>query len=120
MKTQFSLPKITLTAVFAVVLVGISGLGQSSLAQFTNKDSEGYQSNEQDALYGSGSDGFNPMELIHRANLGNGRSSEEFDRDTQQNISNSAADFRKQQLERMNNRNSSTPSTPTSTEPTNK
>ncbi len=120
MKTLFSLPKITLSLSLGIILVGISGLGQASLAQFTNKDSEGYQSNEQDALYGSGSDGFNPMELMHRANLGNGRSSEEFDRESQQNISNSAADFRKQQLERMNGQNSSPPSTPAAIEPTNK
>jgi hypothetical protein len=114
MQSLFSLSQITLSLTFFF----ISGIRQPTLAQFSNTDSDGYQSNERDPLYGS--DGLNPIDLIHNASQINDRSGEDFDRDSQQSISNSAADFRKQQLERLNNQKPQSPSASTSIEPTKK
>jgi hypothetical protein len=41
----------------------------------------------------------NPLELIHRANLGNGRSMNDYREDQQQNFNDAAAAFRAQQQE---------------------
>jgi hypothetical protein len=113
MKTLFLILKNTTSLTLGIILAGMFNFSPASLAQVSNSDSDGYQSNEKDALYGGDGFSLNPMELIHRANLNNGRSGEEFEQESQQNMSTSAADFRKQQLERLNNRSST--STPTST-----
>ena len=120
MQTLFSLSQITLSLTFSLALVLSPGIQQPTLAQFSNSNSDGYQSNERDPLYGSDGINLNPMELMHRAGQMNDRSGEDFDRDSQQNITNSAADFRKQQLERMNNQKPQSPSASTSIEPNNK
>ncbi len=77
----------------------ITLLPNSIKAQAVNlKEPEPFQSNEKSTLYG---DGFNPMDLIHNANLLNNRSSSDFAEDTNSNINKAADDFKKQQLERM-------------------
>jgi hypothetical protein len=86
-------------------------LTTSALAQ--NQDNEGYQSNEQDSLYGDGISGINPLDLIHRAKLNNDRSTEEFDRDSQNHLNNSASEFKRLQQERILQQNF-----PTQTQPT--
>jgi hypothetical protein len=118
MQSLFSLPQITLGFTFGVALLLSSGISQPTLAQFSNSNSDGYQSNERDPLYGGDGIDINPMDLIHNAGQMDRRSGEDFDRDSQQSITNSAADFRKQQLERINNQKQQTPSA--STSPTNK
>ena len=66
---------------------------------YNSKDTDVFQSNEVDPL--TGNSGFNPMDLIHNANLLNIRNSEEFIQDSNEQIDSAASDFRKQQLQRM-------------------
>jgi hypothetical protein len=99
MKNYFFQLTITLSLGFTLALV--SGFGQSSLAEYKTPENDGYQSNEQDSFYGSGGTGFNPLELIHRANLNNGRSLEEFNSDSQLHLENSASEFKRLQQERL-------------------
>ena len=49
---------------------------------------------------------FNPLDLIHRANLSTGRSTEEFSQESQQNLNNAADEFKRQQQERLNQQSS--------------
>ncbi len=73
------------------------------LAQSVNeKPPQPFQSNEQDSLY---REGFNPMDLIHNSRFLNGRSSGDFATDTDENLDKAAQDFKKQQLERMQQQN---------------
>ena len=81
-----------------------------TLAQ-DNDQNGNYQSNEKDSMSGT-LGGIDPIDLIHNANLSNGRSSEEFNKDSQTQIQNSAEEFRRLQQERMQQDNS----TPASTE----
>lgn len=77
----------------------ISFFSTPIFAQAINeKEPNPFQSNEQNPLYG---DGINPMDLIHNANLLNNRSAYDFQEDTNNNINKAADDFKKQQLERM-------------------
>ncbi|HEY9813515.1 MAG TPA: hypothetical protein V6D31_08260, partial [Candidatus Sericytochromatia bacterium] len=68
------------------------------------------QAQERDPLTGSSNDGFNPLDLIHRANLGSLRTYEEFSAEQRTNLNSAADDFRKRQLEmiRKMNQNSAT------------
>jgi hypothetical protein len=78
----------------------ISSLNQASFAQVTNnQNSDGYQQNEQDSFGGQG--GFNPFNLIHNANLGISRSMGEFKQETEQNLNDAAAEFKRLQIERI-------------------
>jgi hypothetical protein len=93
-------------------VLGIIALTPAVFAQTSDPANEGYQSNEQDSLYGEGLTGINPLDLIHRAKLNNGRNSEEFDRDSQNNLNNSASEFKRLQQERILQQNQGTPTTP--------
>jgi predicted outer membrane lipoprotein len=77
------------------------GLITPELAQSQNTDDEDvYQDNEKDTMSGS-LGGINPIDLIHDANLSTGRNAEEFNTDSQIQIEDSAAEFRRLQQERM-------------------
>ena len=79
-----------------------------AIAQQTNpQDPAPYQENEYDSM-GSSSFGnsFNPLDLIHRANLSTDRSTEEFSEESQQNLNNAADQFKRQQQERLNQQSS--------------
>jgi hypothetical protein len=93
--------RLTSTISLGVVLTIIFGISESTLAQYKAPENDGYQSNEQDPLYGTGGTNFNPLELIHRANLNNGRSIEEFNTESEANIQNSADEFKRLQQERI-------------------
>ena len=87
----------------SLVLIGVH---RSAFAQ-TAGDLDGigsFPSNERDSFSG-GSD-LNPFDLIHNARLGNSRSIEEFNEDSQQNLDDAAADFKRQQQELLLNQNS--------------
>ena len=62
-----------------------------------------FQSNEQDANGSSFGNSFKPLDLIHRVNLSNGRDAEEFNNDSAVNINNAASEFKKLQLEKLQN-----------------
>jgi hypothetical protein len=107
-----SLVRITLSLGAGAALSLISGLGQQpALAQSTNpSDSELYPSNEQDSFSGGmGGSSFNPIDLMHRANLGNERSMGEYMNDQQESLSEESTDFRRQQQQLMQNQQSSSP-----------
>ncbi len=86
----------------ATITVLIPSYTQSVNAQYqSTEDNPGYQSNEKDSLYGEGISGINPMELIHRANLSNGRSLEEFNQESAGQIQDSASTFKLLQQQRI-------------------
>ncbi|MBE9168560.1 hypothetical protein IQ238_13915 [Pleurocapsales cyanobacterium LEGE 06147] len=90
---------VTLSLGFALAL--IFGLDRATLAQSQTPENDGYQSNEQDALFGNSSSGLNPLELMHRVNMMNRRGMDEFNNDSQINIQNSAEEFKRLQQERF-------------------
>jgi hypothetical protein len=92
----------------ATVVFGQSTLAQSvnpqSVNPMDNRDRDGYQSNEQNALGGSFGNSFDAFDLIHRANMNRGRSAGEFQQDTDSGIRNAADEFKRQQNERLQER----------------
>ena len=70
-------------------------------SQYVDPNDQDYQSGEKDSLYGDGITGINPMDLIHRANLSGGLSSDEFSEQSQGQIQDSAVEFKRLQQERM-------------------
>ena len=96
------LAKISLTLGLGASLVLITG-NSFTFAQ-TAADLEGvgtYPANERDSF--SGGTDLNPFDLIHNARLGNGRSLEEFNQESQQNLDDAAAEFKRQQQELLLN-----------------
>lgn len=99
MKNQLKSLNILLSlGIFTALLPGYS---TPVKAQYQINDEPGYQSNEKDSLYGDGITGINPMELIHRANLSNGISTEEFNQNSEIRIQNSASTFKQLQQQRI-------------------
>ena len=74
------------------------GFSISAKAQ-SGVDDQGYQSNEQNGLEGSG--GLNPLDLIHRSQQFGRRSASEFEEESSGQINNSAADFKRLQQQRL-------------------
>jgi hypothetical protein len=70
-----------------------------------------YQSNETDPTKGQ-LGGFDPMSLIHNANLSRSRNGNDFAEDSQRNLSKAAADFKKMQQQQL--QQNSEPSQPSS------
>ena len=101
MSTKKSLWQLSITLSLGVALTLISGWRVNTSAQYKAPEDEGFQSNEQDAMFGRGSTGFNPLDFIHRANLSNGRSVEEFSSESETNIKDSASEFKRLQQERL-------------------
>lgn len=101
MKTQSLLTKIILGCSLGITLSFVLGWGQITFAQVNNSQDE-YQSNEEDS-FGTGSGNINPFDLIHRANQTKGRNAQEFDSDTDRNLQDSAAEFRRAQQQRIDN-----------------
>jgi hypothetical protein len=81
-------------------------VGESAtLAQVANpNESQPFQSNEVDSLGGSTfGNSLNPFDLIHRNNMGPGRSANEFSSDMHKSLDDAAAEFRRLQQERWQN-----------------
>ena len=97
MKNQLSQIAISL-GLGATITLGVTSPVR---AQYVDPNDRGYQSGEKDALYGDGITGINPMDLIHKANLSGGLSAEEFNEQSQGQIQDSAAEFKRLQQERM-------------------
>lgn len=92
--------------VFALVLLLINSpsvFAQSSTATLTEDD---FPTNEQNPNGSSFGNSFNPLDLIHRANMSNGRDAEEFNQDSSKNIKDAAAEFKRLQMQRLNNQQS--------------
>lgn len=99
MSTKKSLWQLSITLSIGVTLSLLSVATAS--AQYKAPGDDGFQSNEQDALFGGGTTGFNPLEFIHRANLNNGISLEEFNSESATKIKDSASEFKRLQQERL-------------------
>jgi|GEM_PF-3471516 len=91
---------------------------QPTLAQTQhNSTSTGFQDNEANFFDGSEQGSFNPLDIFHGVNLGSKTTPGEFRQNTRRSLDNSAAEFRRQQLERIRQQqqqNSPTPPTPES------
>ena len=109
MSIKKSLWQMGMSVSLGVVLASISSWGTAS-AQYRPPEDDGFQSNEQDSLFGGNSTGLNPLDLIHRANLSNERSLEEFSSESETNIKDSASEFKRLQRERLIQQQQSRPS----------
>ena len=99
MINQLKLLNIVLS--LGMITASIPGYSPSTLAQSQLNQDPNYQSNEKNSLYGDGITGINPMELIHRANLSNGRTMEEFNQESAGQIQNSASEFKRLQQQKI-------------------
>lgn len=83
----------------------LTGIPEVAQAQYKAPGSDDpFPSNEQDSLTG-GAGGFDPMTLIHNANLSRSRSGGEFAEDTQRSLGDAAEQFKllqQQQLQEVN------------------
>ncbi|MEC4805569.1 MAG: hypothetical protein SAJ12_14545 [Jaaginema sp. PMC 1079.18] len=103
------------TAAIAGMFVGVA---QNAIAQDTTpinpvtpSNNGTFQNNEIGAFDGLENGSFNPLDLFHRMNLGGRRSLGEFRQDQNNNLDNAAAEFRRRQMELLNN-NGNAPTTP--------
>jgi len=98
--TNFKYLSISLVS----ALTFVACLAQLTLAQSLNEQ-DNFQSNEVDSFGGStfGGGSLNPLDLIHRANLSNGRSVDEFNQDSSENLNDAATDFKRKQQEMLLN-----------------
>lgn len=89
----------------AIAIVGISGvlaLPTPSLAQSTTPAGEKpFTANEVDPTKQGLGNGFDPMSLIHNANLSRSRTGEDFAEDTQRTLNDAASEFKRQQQQRL-------------------
>lgn len=85
-------------AAIALSALGLSAalLGVETRPAVAN---EPFPVNDQDDIYG-GRD-FDPIDLIHEANLNRGQTPQEFREQTRDNIDSASRDFRQMQLERI-------------------
>ncbi|ELR98619.1 hypothetical protein [Gloeocapsa sp. PCC 73106] len=97
---MFSFKSISLSLFFLA-------LATPSLAQINNPNTGNYQQSEYSTF--TGSSGFNPLDLIHRANQGTPRDVQQFQSDSDQNINDAAADFKRQQQEQFQNQSQPQP-----------
>lgn len=106
--------KLLLNLTFVAATVGLlTSLSGSASAQLDPSKTDGqYQSNEQSATSSSAfGNSFNPLDLIHNANLRRSRGSDEFQEDTNTNLNQAADQFKKLQQQRLQNEQSN-PTTP--------
>jgi hypothetical protein len=116
MKTQL-LP--VLTKLFArTSLVVLAGMGvvscllpQPSLAQTTyDQPLDDFQPQNNNQSWGSENGGsFSPLDMIHRAQQGTLRSSEEFSTEQRENLNSASSEFRRLQLQRIRQLNQASP-----------
>ena len=78
----------------------IASFSSPGLAQ-AGTDDQGYQSSEKNGIYGDAPSGLNPLDIMHRAQQMNRRSSEEFNEESQAQINNSVSDFKRLQQQRI-------------------
>ncbi|MEB3827488.1 hypothetical protein [Phormidium sp. CCY1219] len=88
--------------------------GQSAVAQESNGADdliEPQLENSRDPFDGTTGEGetFDVLDIIHRANLGGGRSMQEFRLEKEENINDAAAQFRMRQLELLRNQSEGIP-----------
>jgi hypothetical protein len=77
-----------------------------------------FQNNEIGAFDGLEQGSFHPLDLFHMMNMGGRRSLGEFRQEQNNNLNNAAQEFRRQQLELLDNNNQNVPMVPEPTEDT--
>lgn len=91
-------------AILAVVSGTYLVLPTKVVAQATHIDPlEGVQTQDAGSDPLSSNSGFSVFDMIHRARLGNSRSIQEFRTEQRQQLDDAAAEFRRQQLDRIQN-----------------
>ena len=90
--------KSTIGLSLGVIVTLVGGFNSSTLAQ---SDDSVYQSNEKDSLYGDTPGGLNPLDLMHRAQQLDRRSTEEFNTESKIQIDSSVSDFKRLQQQRI-------------------
>ncbi len=96
----------TRTCALALGVIGAIAIIPTTLAQSIDlsdptPDENTFQNNEQDGNYGELGNIFNPLDLIHRANLGRSRNAGDFAEDTQTGLNRAAEDFKKLQQQQL-------------------
>lgn len=116
MKTQL-LPVLT-QLLAKTSLVALAGMGfvscllpQASLAQTTyDQPLDDFQPQNNNQSWGSENGGsFSPLDMIHRAQQGTLRTSEDFSSEQRENLNSASSDFRRLQLERLRQQNQASP-----------
>ncbi len=94
--TKNSFAKYSITSTFVAALAIMASFSQPAFSQTNDidEDAVGFPSFSSDASQFRGS--LNPLDLIHRSRLGNDRSAEQFQEDSNQNLDNAADDFKRQ------------------------
>lgn len=77
-----------------------AGFNTSAFAQF-NPDNEGSQSNERNTFFGETTGDLDPIDLMHRAQQANRRSTSEFNEEYQGQLDNSVSDFKRLQQQKI-------------------
>ena len=86
-------------------------LTMPSVAQ--TSDDDVYQNNESSTIFG-GDENFNPFDLIHNSRFNNGRSAEQFQSESNENIDDAAASYKQNLLlyfQQQKANNAATPDT---------
>ena len=92
---------IGLSVLSALSIGAIVGFGEPAQAQYTVPGEDNpFPANEQDPNNAAPA-GFDPMSLIHNANLSRSRSGAEFGEDTQRNLGDAAESFKQLQQQRL-------------------
>lgn len=91
-----------LSASAAIALSAVALLPATSRAQLSD-DAQTDVFPTSEPGNGLGGSSLSPFDLIHRATMGTLRDSREFRRETTRNLNDAAAEFRRQQLERLQN-----------------
>ena len=116
MKTQL-LPVLT-QLLARTSLVALAGMGvvscllpQTSLAQTNyNQPLDDFQPQNNNQSWGSENGGsFSPLDMIHRAQQGTLRTSEDFSSEQRENLNSASSEFRRLQLERLRQQNQASP-----------
>ena len=107
--TRFS--KLSVTLGLSLAIAG--SLTMPSLAQ-TNDDDDVFQNNENSSIFG-GDDNFNPFDLIHNSRLNSGRSAEQFQSESGENIDDAAASYKQNLLQYFQQQKANNASTPDTT-----
>ncbi|MEM8638628.1 MAG: hypothetical protein AAGG51_07445 [Cyanobacteria bacterium P01_G01_bin.54] len=95
--TQFALPRLVVAATIALNVLSLGNLLLS--APVLANETDPFPDSEQDTVFG-GQD-FDPIDIIHNANLDPGQTPEQFREQTNENLNEARDDFRRQQQERL-------------------
>lgn len=91
--------RLTPSAFLSAMVISL-GFVAIALASAAPANEENYPTSEPNTINGGGGD-FNPMDLIHDAQIGSDISPGEFRRQSQEDLRRSTEEFRRQQLERL-------------------